>query len=75
MNPQSRGTVTLRSADPEAAPLIDPRFLTHPFDRRTAIEAFRELLRYLEAPVWKQKTVRRLAWPRDDTDEEIWVST
>lgn len=75
MNPQSRGTVTLHSADPQAAPLIDPKFLTHPFDRRTAIESFRELLRYLQAPVWKQKTVRILGWPLTLTDEEIWVRT
>ena len=74
MNPQSRGTVTLRSADARDAPLIDPRFLTHPFDRRTAIAGMRELLRYLQAPVWKQRTVRRLGWPEDDSDAAVWVS-
>lgn len=74
MNPQSRGTVTLKSANPQDAPIIDPKFLTHPFDRRTAIESFRELLRYLEAPVWRQKTIRKLGWPSDDSDEAIWVS-
>lgn len=74
MNPQSRGTVTLRSADARDAPLIDPRFLTHPYDRRSAIEGMRELLKYLQAPVWQQKTVRRLGWPEDDSDEAIWVS-
>ncbi|KAI1335978.1 glucose-methanol-choline oxidoreductase-like protein [Xylariaceae sp. FL0016] len=72
MNPQSRGTVLLRSADPRDAPLIDPKFLTHPFDRRNAIEAMREMLRYMQAPVWKRKTTRTLGWPKDDSDEAIW---
>ncbi|ETS87181.1 hypothetical protein PFICI_01009 [Pestalotiopsis fici W106-1] len=72
MNPQSRGTVTLKSADPKEAPIIDPKFLTHPFDRRAAIESFRDMLKYLQAPVWKEKTVRNLAWPHDDSDEAIW---
>ncbi|KAI0125603.1 hypothetical protein BJ170DRAFT_439566 [Xylariales sp. AK1849] len=71
MNPQSRGTVTLQSANPKDAPIIDPKFLTHPFDRKTAIESFRELLRFFQAPVWKEKTIRNLAWPRDDSDEAI----
>ncbi|KAK9783377.1 hypothetical protein SCARD494_13196 [Seiridium cardinale] len=72
MNPQSRGTVTLKSRNPKDAPVIDPKFLTHPFDRRSAVESFRELLRFFQAPVWKKKTVANLGWPRDDTDEAIW---
>ncbi|KAI1846697.1 hypothetical protein JX266_007270 [Neoarthrinium moseri] len=72
MNPQSRGTVTLRSANPGDAPIFDPKFLSHPFDRRTAIESFRELLKFLQAPVWKEKTVTTLGWPQDNSDEAIW---
>ncbi|RMI32584.1 GMC family oxidoreductase [Nocardia stercoris] len=30
VKPESRGTVTLRSADPAAAPLVDPRYLSDP---------------------------------------------
>ncbi|KAH9897472.1 hypothetical protein F4778DRAFT_236429 [Xylariomycetidae sp. FL2044] len=73
MNPQSRGTVTLQSADPRDAPLIDPKFLTHPFDRRAAIDAFRAMLRYMEAPTFKQRTVRTLGWPADESDEAAWA--
>ncbi|KAK8049616.1 hypothetical protein PG994_011346 [Apiospora phragmitis] len=72
MNPQPRGTITLRSADPREAPVIDPKFLTHPFDRRTAIEGMREILRFFQAPVWKQKTVRNVSWPRNHSDSAIW---
>lgn len=32
LRPKSRGTVRLASADPTAAPLIDPRFFSHPHD-------------------------------------------
>ncbi|CAJ2501295.1 Uu.00g041480.m01.CDS01 [Anthostomella pinea] len=72
MNPQSRGTVTLKSSDPKDAPLIDPKFLTHPFDKLNAIESMREMLRYMQTPIWKDKTTRTLGWPRDDTDEAVW---
>jgi choline dehydrogenase-like flavoprotein len=73
MNPQSRGTVTLRSADPKAAPLIDPKFMTHPFDRRIIIESTREIMRMLSAPVFAAKTIEMLG-PKGDSDEAIWVS-
>ncbi|KAK8138560.1 FAD/NAD(P)-binding protein [Apiospora sp. TS-2023a] len=72
MNPQSRGTVTLKSANPREAPIIDPKFLTHPFDRRTAIEGMREMLRFFQAPTWKRKTVRHVSWPQDSSDKAIW---
>ncbi len=37
--PRSRGTVRLASADPMAAPLIDPNYLAEEYDRRTYLEA------------------------------------
>ncbi len=73
MNPQSRGTVTLKSSNPLDAPMIDPAFLTHPFDRRTLIEAIREAMVMWEAPVLKQRTVRAPAWPKSRSDQDIWV--
>jgi choline dehydrogenase-like flavoprotein len=73
MNPQSRGTVTLRSSDPTAAPIIDPKFLSHPFDRRVMIEGLRETRRILSAPVFAANTVEKLG-PEDDSDDAIWVS-
>ena len=42
--PRSRGTVRLASADPTAAPLIDPNFLAEPEDSRTLVEGI-ELIR------------------------------
>ena len=39
MHPLSRGSVQLASADPFAAPLIDPRWLINPFDTQVLIAA------------------------------------
>jgi choline dehydrogenase-like flavoprotein len=75
MNPQSRGTVSLQTRDPRAYPIIDPAFLSHPFDRRLAIEATRELLCYLKAPVFKNSTIRNVGWPRDTSDDGLLVGS
>jgi choline dehydrogenase len=41
MRPRSRGTVRLASADPNAAPLIDPNFWADPYDKAMSIAGFR----------------------------------
>ncbi|MCW5220902.1 GMC family oxidoreductase [Verminephrobacter aporrectodeae] len=48
LRPQSRGSVRLASADPAAAPLIDPNYWAHPQDREMAIaglQCAREIMR------------------------------
>lgn len=40
MQPQSRGTIRLKSADPRDAPLIDPRYFTAPEDLATMTRGF-----------------------------------
>lgn len=39
MNPQGSGTLTLFSADPEDAAIIDPKTLSHAFDKRVLVDA------------------------------------
>jgi choline dehydrogenase-like flavoprotein len=75
MNPQATGSVTLRSADPSANPIIQPNLANHPFDRRVIIEALRDMWKLLEAPVLKKDTVQMVGIPRGRSDEEIWVTT
>lgn len=41
LRPQSRGSVTLRSADPRDLPVVDPNFLAEPEDLRVAAEGVR----------------------------------
>ena len=52
LRPASRGEVGLQSADPRAAPRIDPRFLSDPRDMDTMVEAYRICRRLLAAPAF-----------------------
>ncbi|KIK62553.1 hypothetical protein GYMLUDRAFT_42023 [Collybiopsis luxurians FD-317 M1] len=52
VSPASRGSVTINSTDPFANPLIDPRYLTAPFDIAAMREALRIMFQYLSAPAW-----------------------
>jgi len=50
LRPASRGQVSIRSADPLAAPLIQPRYLSAPEDLRVAADAIRLTRRRVAAP-------------------------
>ncbi|KAL2161832.1 hypothetical protein VTH06DRAFT_7616 [Thermothelomyces fergusii] len=70
-NAQARGSVTLQSADPGAPLRFDPNFLAHPFDRRCAVEALREVLRFARSDAYARDTVATLAAPKSDSDEDL----
>ena len=72
-NYAARGSLTLKSADPKDPPVIDPKFLAEPFDRRVAIEAVRESLKFLNSPQMSKDQVRLAAGPEDQSDEAILV--
>ena len=74
MNTQSLGSVQLRSADPKDPLLIDSQLLSHPFDRRVAIESMKEILAFLDKPAMAKDTIRFINAPAGRSDEEIWVS-
>jgi choline dehydrogenase-like flavoprotein len=72
MNPQSEGSVTLKSNNPQDNPVIDLAYLTHPYDRRV----FRELIRatwklVYESPATKKVVKRQLLGPTSLSDEDI----
>lgn len=71
-NPQSYGTVTLASSNPLDHPIIDPRFLSHPFDREVMIDGIRQALRLLRAPVYAADTVDVVGPDPDASDEVVW---
>jgi choline dehydrogenase-like flavoprotein len=50
MRPKSRGRVTLASADPMAAPMIDPNFLADPDDTRRLVQGFKHMRTILSQP-------------------------
>jgi choline dehydrogenase-like flavoprotein len=51
LQPRSRGTVRLASADPSAKPVIDPRYLTEDADVATLVAGLRVAHRIATAPV------------------------
>ncbi|CAO3666919.1 unnamed protein product [Umbelopsis vinacea] len=52
MNPQSRGSVTLKSTNPEEPPVVDTAYLTHPYDKIALIEAIRQSRKFLKHRPW-----------------------
>ncbi|XDG02145.1 hypothetical protein ABKA04_001760 [Annulohypoxylon sp. FPYF3050] len=70
-NAQSRGEVTLQSADPNAPPLIDPKFLSTPFDQRAVVEIMKEVNKFLHSEGYAKDTVATIAGPTGDSDEEL----
>ena len=67
------GEVRLRSSDPKDHPIIDPKYLSGPFERRAAIEAVRQTLAMLNTPPLSSNRIRYTTAPKGDTDEEILV--
>ncbi|KAJ4304344.1 hypothetical protein N0V88_001957 [Collariella sp. IMI 366227] len=77
-NSQSRGTVSLQSSDPNIPLLFDPKFLQHPFDRRTAVEALREALRFTKTEAYAKDTLSTVTAPKSSSEEDLleyWAQT
>ena len=72
LRPESRGRVTLRSADPFADPAIDPNYLTEEEDVETLVEGVKRS-REIARQDALSEYVGREAWPGEEaqTDEEI----
>ena len=70
LRPKSTGRVALASADPQAAPLIDPNFYGEPEDLEAMVRAFKLARRVLEAPALAAMGTRDLftAEVRSDAD-------
>ncbi len=58
LRPRSRGSVKLASADPFAAPIIDPNYWAEPDDMQRSIDGFRMSREILAQPTFR-KFVRR----------------
>lgn len=78
INPQGLGEATLQSSDPNVPLRFDPKFLSHPFDRRLAIESLRDLLRVIKHDEYAKNTLSDIIVPKSDSDEdllEFWKGT
>ena len=70
--PKSRGTLRLASADPQAAPLIDPRLLATEGEIDPLIRAFKIARRTFAAPSFaKYQGVEVIPGPSVQSDDEI----
>jgi len=71
LRPHSRGSVSLASADPRAAPVIDPAFLDDPRDIEDLVEGFRLTRRLMEAPSMARWTTADVHTAHVHTDADI----
>ncbi len=74
LRPRSRGTVRLQSADPSAAPLIDPNYLADPLDREMSIRGLKLTQEILaQDPLKPFIKAERLPGPEVRTDDEYFA--
>jgi choline dehydrogenase-like flavoprotein len=72
MNPQSEGSVTLRSADANDKPVVNLNFLTHPYDKRVMRETVRTVWqKIVENPKIKGDIRRTLCGPKSLSDGDV----
>ncbi|MGC4407761.1 choline dehydrogenase [Rhizobium rosettiformans] len=70
LRPHSRGTVRLASADPSAAPLIDPAFLSDPRDLETLRKGARMMAEIMASPAFDRYRGPEL-YPAGTSDAEL----
>ncbi len=69
LRPKSRGEVRLGSADPGAAPEIDPRFFSDPEDLPVLLRGFNEVRRLLATPAFERYGGTEI-WPGPEFDSD-----
>lgn len=70
-NNLSKGRVSLRSKNPRDLPIIDPRFLEHPYDKRIVIETVREAIKIAQATAYKGVIRKMVHGPGGGTTDEL----
>ncbi|MGV8987211.1 MAG: GMC family oxidoreductase [Cypionkella sp.] len=65
LRPKSRGSVSLRSGDPAALPLVDPNFLAEPDDLRISVEGVK-ICREVFGQPSLQKYIRSIRFPDEN---------
>jgi choline dehydrogenase len=70
--PLSRGRISLRAADPEAAPVIEVSLLGHPQDVRTLIAGCRRAREIMRSPAISRTIAEERAPGADVTTAEQW---
>ena len=72
VKPKSRGTVRLRSPNPDDMPLVSPNLLKHPDDMRAMIEGQRYFLKAIHTPPLANRFEKiAIPNPSDTSDEAL----
>jgi choline dehydrogenase-like flavoprotein len=71
LRPKSRGSVKLQSADPLAAPLIDPAFLEHEDDLENMVAGYKLTRQLMAAPAIAEIVTEDVFKSRSQSDEDI----
>lgn len=71
IKPTSRGSLTLRTADPDTAPRIQNNFLTTEEDRQTMIAGVRIALDIASQPALKSVTTQTFTAPDSSSDADL----
>src|SRR6201999_2828372 len=71
LRPQSRGSVALASADPLAAPRIDPNFLGEEADLEAMVAGYKTTRRLMAAPALRKLQKKELSPAGVKTDDDI----
>ncbi|OJD24984.1 hypothetical protein ACJ73_03652 [Blastomyces percursus] len=71
MNMQSKGKVALKSANATDHPVIDPNYMSHPFDRKMLTLAIRETMKFFESGAIVQEFKEYVLAPKSQSDEDI----
>lgn len=71
MRPRSRGTVRLKSANPNDAPLIDPNYWSDPYDQEQSIKGLKLAREIMQAKALRKFILaERLPGPDCQTDDD-----
>jgi choline dehydrogenase-like flavoprotein len=71
LRPKSRGTVSLSSADPFAAPAIDPNFLGEADDLESMVAGYKTTRRLMETPALRALQKKDMFTSGIETDDDI----
>ena len=72
IRPKSRGYMTITSADPSAPVHWDPKYMSHPEDRKAAVEVVQAIRKITSHPALKKFGMEEIApGPQVQTEEQI----
>ena len=71
LRPKSRGSVTLKNADPTQAPLIDPNFLGEVDDLEAMVAGYKTTQRLMETPALRALQKKDMFTSGIDSDDDI----